>query len=215
MPKIHSTQPNYLRVSCHFINLHANIEVIEYGQHRRRGRPRKDSQPTLISHIKAEIVPKETAITIATEQVSRFILATNVLDADKLSNEDVLPEYKAQQSTERGFRFLQDPLFFTSTVFLNSRKRVAALAMVMGLCLLVYSLGQRALRQSLKRGTQTIQNQLGKPTATPTLGSVFQCFMSIHLLTLASLKQISNLSEQRCWILQFFGAPCCKYYLLC
>ncbi|CDN12631.1 hypothetical protein RintRC_4657 [Richelia intracellularis] len=90
MPKIHSTQPNYLRVSCHFINLHAKIEVIEYGQHRGRGRPRKDSQPTLISHIKAEIIPKETAITIATEQVSRFILATNVLDADKLSNEDVL-----------------------------------------------------------------------------------------------------------------------------
>ena len=158
----------------------ANIEVIEYGQHRGRGIPRKDSQPSLIFHIQAEIVPKETA-TIATEQAGRFILATNVLDADKLSNEDVLPEYKAQQSTERGFRFLKDPLFFTSTVFLNSRKKVAALAMVMGLCLVVYSLGQRALRESLKRGSQTIQNQLGKPTATPTLGWVFQCFMSIHL----------------------------------
>ena len=52
--------------------------------------------------------------------------------------------------------------------------------MVMGLCFLVYSLGYRALRQSLKRGSQTIQNQLGKPTATPTLRWVFQCFMSIH-----------------------------------
>ena len=36
----------------------ANIEVIEDSQHRGRGRPRKDSQPTLISHIQAEIVPK-------------------------------------------------------------------------------------------------------------------------------------------------------------
>ena len=53
--------------------------------------------------------------------------------------------------------------------------------MVMGLCLLVYSLGQRALCQSLKRGSQTIQNQLGKSTATPTLRWVFQYFMSIHL----------------------------------
>ena len=44
-----------------------NIEVIEYGQHRGRGRPPKDSQLALISHIQAEIVPKETAITIATE----------------------------------------------------------------------------------------------------------------------------------------------------
>ncbi|CDN15168.1 hypothetical protein RintRC_7057 [Richelia intracellularis] len=44
---------------------------------------------------------------------------------------------------------------------------------------------------------------------------MFQCFISIHLLTFASLKHISNLSEQRCWILQCFGAPCRKYYLLC
>ncbi|CDN11950.1 hypothetical protein RintRC_2033 [Richelia intracellularis] len=44
---------------------------------------------------------------------------------------------------------------------------------------------------------------------------MFQCFMSIYLLTFASLKQISNLSEQRCWTLQFFGTPCRTYYLLC
>ncbi|NEO74528.1 IS1634 family transposase [Moorena sp. SIO3H5] len=193
----------------------ANIEVIEHAQHRGRGRPRQDSKPTRIFQIKAEIIPKETAITLETERAGRFILATNVLDASELSDEQVLREYKAQQSTERGFRFLKDPLFFTSTVFLNSSKRVAALAMVMGLCLLVYSLGQRTLRQSLERASQTIQNQLGKPTATPTLRWVFQCFMSIHLLTYASLKQISNLSEERCWILKFFGAPCRKYYLLC
>jgi len=36
----------------------------------------------------------------------------------------MLYEYKAQQSTERGFRFLKDPLFFTSSVFLNSTERV-------------------------------------------------------------------------------------------
>ncbi|CDN15569.1 hypothetical protein RintRC_7235 [Richelia intracellularis] len=72
-----------------------------------------------------------------------------------------------------------------------------------------------ALTLSIKRASQTIQNQLGKPTATPTLRWVFQCFMSIHLLTFASLKQIFKLSEERCWILQFFGAPCRKYYLLC
>ena len=86
--------------------------------------------------------------------------------------------------------------------------------MVMGLCFLVYSLGNRALRQYLKRGSQIIHNKLGKRTATPTLRWMFQCFMSIHLLTLASLKQISNLSEHRRWILQFFRASCGKYYLL-
>ncbi|CDN10703.1 hypothetical protein RintRC_0667 [Richelia intracellularis] len=34
-----------------------------------------------------------------------------------------------------------------------------------------------------------------KKQSAPTLRWVFQCFMSIHLLTMASLKQISNLAN--------------------
>lgn len=141
-------------------------------------------------------------------------MATNVLDEQVLTDDQILQEYKAQQSTERGFRFLKDPLFFTSSVFLKTPERVAALAMLMGLSLLVYSLGQRSLRQALDRAKQTIENQVGKPTAKPTLRWVFQCFMSIHLLTVSGVKQITNLTLERLWILQFFGAPCRKYYLL-
>lgn len=84
----------------------------------------------------------------------------------------------------------------------------------MGLCLLVYSLEQRALRHALARAKQTIHNQLGKPTATPTLRWVFQCFMSIHLVTIADAQPVTNLTDERLWILQFLGAPCQKYYLL-
>jgi transposase len=47
-------------------------------------------------------------------RAGRFILATNVLDAEVLSPIQALEEYKAQQGTERGFRFLKDPLFFAS-----------------------------------------------------------------------------------------------------
>lgn len=97
------------------------------------------------------------------------IMAVSNSDCD----DDVWRASKAQQLTQRGFRFLKDPLFFTSSVFLDSIERVAVLAMVMGLCLLVYSLGQRALRQALKQAKQTINNQLGKPTTTPTLRWVF------------------------------------------
>lgn len=55
----------------------------------------------------------------------------------------------------------------------------------------------------------------GKPTAAPTLHSVFQCFMSIHLVTVAQTKQVINLTPERHLILNFFGSPCRKYYLLC
>lgn len=46
-------------------------------------------------------------------------------------------------------RILKNPLFFTASVFLKSLLRVAVLAMVMGLGLLVYRLGKRKLRQAL------------------------------------------------------------------
>lgn len=192
-----------------------NLEILEHCRHAKSGRPRKDAQPAQCYYqIRALLVPNKKAIATEQQRSGRFILATNVLNAQALSNDDMLREYKAQQSTERGFRFLKDPLFFTSSVFLNSSERVAALAMVMGLCLLVYSLGQRTLRQALERAKQTIKNQLGKPTATPTMRWVFQCFMSIHLVTIAGIKQIANLTDERYWILQFLGAPCQKYYLL-
>lgn len=112
--------------------------------------------------LRALLVPNKEAIATEQQRSGRFILATNVLDAQALSNDDMLREYKAQQSTERGFRFLKDPLFFTSSVFLNSSERVAALAMVMGLCLLVYSLGQRTLRQALKRALADYQKSVGQ-----------------------------------------------------
>ncbi len=68
---------------------------------------------------------------------------------------------------------------------------------VMGLCLLVYSLGQRSLRQALDNAQQTVKNQVGKSTAKHTLRWMFQCFMSIHLLTIAGAKHITNLKTER------------------
>lgn len=62
----------------------------------------------------------------------------------------------------------------------------------------------RALRNSLAQAQATVANQLGKPTAKPTLRWIFQCFMSIHLVRFAQLKQISNLTSEPSRILQFF-----------
>ena len=87
--------------------------------------------------------------------------------------------------------------------------------MVMGLCLLVYTLGQRQLRQALAHAEETIPNQLKKPTSTPTLRWVFQCFQAIHLVALECQLQVSNLTDTRVRILRFLGSPCQKYYLVC
>lgn len=139
---------------------------------------------------------------------------TNVMELGQLSSDEMIIKYKEQQSAERGFGFLKDPLFFTDSVFLKSPERIEALALVMGLCLLVYTNGQRLLRQSLEQTSSTVNNQLGKPTNRPTLRWIFQCFQSIHCCCQRGIKYISNLTDERHHILSFFPLPCRSYYLL-
>ncbi|MDJ0843883.1 MAG: IS1634 family transposase [Crocosphaera sp.] len=147
-------------------------------------------------------------------RAGRFILATNELKESALSSDDILIKYKEQQSAERGFGFLKDPLFFADSVFLKSPKRVETMAMLMGLCLLVYSLGQRELRRRLKEAKTGLKNQLGKLTEKPTLRWMFQCFQGIHLLVQSGKKQVVNLTEERQNILSFFPLSVQNYYIL-
>jgi transposase len=191
------------------------LETLEKPHYDKAGKPTKDAVPTRISyHVTGAVIPLDNEIAAGRVRCGRFILATNVLDSSQLSADEALREYKAQQGVERGFRFLKDPLFFTSSVFLKSPKRIAALGMIMALCLLVYNLGQRQLRQALAQQEETIPNQLGQPTATPTLRWVFQCFMAVHLVVFQGVQQVVNLTDERQHILQFFSDACRRYYLL-
>ena len=126
------------------------------------------------------LAENEIVINIHRNQAGRFILATNLLDEKKWTDDMILQEYKEQQTTERGFRFIKDPLFFASRVFLKNTKRIMALAMIMTLALMVYSLGQRQLRQSLKLTNSHLPNQKGQPTARPTLRWILQRILQKH-----------------------------------
>ena len=192
-----------------------DIKVIEKQHYERPGKPSAKNVPVRTSYqVVAMIVIDEKKISIQKQRAGRFILATNVLDSKELSADDALKEYKAQQGTERGFRFLKDPLFFASSIFLKTPKRIAVLGMIMALCLLVYNLAQRQLRKALSEQEETIPNQLGKPTVNPTLRWVFQCFMAVHLVTIEGVKQIINFTDERRHILKFFSPACQSYYLL-
>lgn len=164
--------------------------------------------------INASLCENINAIKIAYRSAGRFILATNILDEKSLSNDDMLSEYKAQQSCERGFGFLKDPLFFADSIFLKSPERIEAMAMIMGLCLLVYTLAQRQIRKALSASEATIKNQLGKPINNPTMRWIFQCFQSIHLVKFNNEISISNLTSEREYILSFLPENC-RYYYKC
>jgi transposase len=141
--------------------------------------------------------------------------SSNILDTTKLAPTEILKIYKEQQSTERGFRFIKDPLFFADSLFVKNPERVETMMMLMALCLLVYNLGQRQLRIALKTQKATVKNQLKKPTESPTLRWIFQCFQGIHILITQGVDRILNLTNEHCRILQVLPNSCQKYYLLC
>src|SRR5207245_7310514 len=106
----------------------------------------------------------------------------NMLDEQSLSHEQVYLTYKEQGGVERGFRFLKDPLFLASSVFVKKPERVMALSFIMVLCLLVYRLAEHLLRRQLVATEQTLPNQINKPTNRPTMRWIFHCFKGIDLL---------------------------------
>ncbi|MBL1211372.1 MAG: IS1634 family transposase [Geminocystis sp. GBBB08] len=148
------------------------------------------------------------------KRAGRFVLATNRLDKSQFSSDEILIKYKEQQSVERSFGFLKDPIFFADSVFLKIPKRIETMAMLMGLCLLVYSLGQREIRRRLKEKKTALKNQLGKLTERPTLRLIFQCFQGIHLVINKEIKHIVNLTNERKLILSFLPIACQHYYIL-
>ena len=175
---------------------------------------KKDTSGEISYQISATVSQDESKINTELLSAGRFIIATNVLDSKELSNDSMLREYKAQQSCERGFGFLKDPLFFADSIFLKSPERIESLGMIMGLCLLVYTLAQRHIRNALLESKSTIKNQLGKATNRPTLRWIFQCFQCIHLVTLNQEKHISNWNKDRDFILSLLPDDCLRYYQL-
>lgn len=192
-----------------------NVAIKAERYHQRPGRPRRDQSPEYRYRVGAELIRDERRVGRHRQRAGRFVVATNVLEAGELDASEVLESYLAQQTVERGFRFLKDPMFFTQSVFIKTPKRVAAVAMVMGLCLLVYSLAERELRLKLAAGESSIPDQRGKPTQTPTLRWVFQLFQAVHLLIDgAGGRVIHGLTRERERVLTFFGVECRRYYLL-
>jgi transposase len=181
-----------------------------------RGRPKNNEDVSLLYRITCDVVRDKNLISEALATKGKFIVATNELDDKELRAEEILSNYKEQQSVERGFRFLKDPLFMASSIFLKKDTRIVALSMIMCLCLLVYTLTQRKLRLLLEKSDETIPDQRGKPTIRPTMRWVYQIFEGVHVLYQrieSSVKEIVlNLNSLRLKILNILGAPYEKMY---
>lgn len=182
--------------------------VVERPHYPGRGRPSQGRKPTLMYRIEGTLASVPEKRLARLRQQSCFILATNQLDPSALSEEELISAYKDQQKVERGFRFLKDPLFLASSLYLKSPERIMALMMVMTLCLLVYAALEYRLRQALKEQQQTLPNQKGQPVQNPTMRWIFQLFVGMHLLTIQTGQiLVLNLKEHHQQVLRLLGPP--------
>ncbi|CAJ35805.1 IS1634 family transposase [Methanocella arvoryzae] len=178
-----------------------------------RGRPRKNEPVQEFYRIKATIKTNQEEVTRRRERLGRFIIATNDVERD---GESLLTDYKDQGIVERGFRFLKDDTFRVSNVYLKKPERIEALAMIMVLCLLIYSILEWKLREKLKSSGKTVRSQTKKRIQNPTMKWVFYLFLGVaevHVnIENHSLTEITHITDDLRTILDLLGEPYKKYY---
>lgn len=193
------------------------LEIKEKKKIKRRGRPKKNEEMQEYYRIFVEFEESELKIKNALKKKGRFIVATNILDKSKLSDEECLVAYKDQQKVERGFRFLKDPMFFVDGIYLEKISRIMAMSMIMGLALLIYSLMEKKLRKAFRDADEVFLDRHCKQTNNPTIRRVFQVFMGIHIHYIKMggetvNETILNLMDEHKQVLRLLGDEYQKMY---
>jgi transposase len=160
------------------------VSINEVPYYAGKGRPKKDALPQRIDyHVETLIKKDDAAIKLAKELGSCYVVGTNIQESE-LSNQEVILAYKGQNTSieNKGFRFLKDALFFTSSLFIKKPSRIMGLLFIMTLSLLVYSIAQRRLRNKLAEQNEVLPNQINLPSKQPTLRWVFQLMEGVNLV---------------------------------
>jgi transposase len=194
-----------------------DIQVKKHIKYVTKGRPQANSPIKEVQwQINASLSIDPAKIEKKRHHKACFVLGTNI-DEKELEDSQVLKTYKILNNVEKGFRFLKDPVFFTSSLFLKKPSRIQGLLMVMTLALLVYSIAQRRMRQILKKKQQTLPNQINKPIESPTLRWVFQMLEGINIVFFFHEGKhektfIEGINDLRRNILTLFGTTVARMY---
>jgi transposase len=146
----------------------------------QRGRPAKTAPVPLEAGYRR--VVEVEALENAEEDNGWTVLATTVR-TEVCTDAEILQAYQEQHTTvEPGFRWIKNPAAI-SPVWLEKPERIAALAMLTVIGLLVSSIIQRQVRLYLHTHEQQLPGNKG-PTATPTAAVVLALFAHVALIRL-------------------------------
>jgi transposase len=155
--------------------------------------------------VEGTLVPSEERIARLIKRKSLFIVATNELDKEALSAEEMLEGYKGQVQVERGFRYLKDPQLLADSLYLQSERRIMASLWVLTLCLMVYSALEWRIREGLQAQGLSFPDQKGNPTQRPTARWVFERFLGIHVLFEGQKRLVLNMKDRHKRVITVLG----------
>ncbi len=185
-PDAHAALAHQLKQLPEWLTVQARL--IPHLQQNRPGRPRQDMPPGRTAwQIQTPIAVAEAVVTHTVQRKVSSLVASTMVAAERLPDQELIRTYKDQHCVERGCSLLKDPdpLLLASLVFGKKPTRIVALSLVMVLCLLiylVYRLVDHRLREQLAVTGQTVPNHLKEPTDRPMLRGMFQCFEGISLV---------------------------------
>src|SRR5499427_2162093 len=159
--------------------LHYRVEAVQVPKKRpRRGSPPKTEVPPVEVHYR--LVVHHEVLRPTEDTYGWTVLATTV-PPEVGTDTEILQAYQEQHITvEPGFRWIKNPAVI-SPVWLEKPERIAALAMLTVVGLLVYAVIQRQVRLYLREHEQHIPGNKGL-TATPTAAVVFALFTPVMLV---------------------------------
>src|SRR5262249_9882131 len=102
----------------------ASSQLTEHKRYAGKGRPTPRT-PRKASACKsqAQVNADDAAIERDMHTKACYVLGTHI-NASELRDAEVITAYKGQAQVEGGFRFLKDPLFFVSSLFVKKPSRI-------------------------------------------------------------------------------------------
>ena len=162
--------------------LHYQVEAVSTPKKRtRRGRPPKAEAPQVEVRYRLRVHPEAL---LPSEDAHGWTVLATTLRSEECTDVEMLQAYQEQHITvEPGFRWIKNPAAI-SPVWREKPERIAALAMLTVVGLLVYAVIQRQVRLSLREHDRHIPGNKGL-TATPTAAVVFALLTPVTLVHFA------------------------------
>jgi transposase len=183
-------------------------EMVSVYHNDKVGRPGKGTKKLSGHSVRIEMSKNEEAIKKLEIACGRFILGSNIID-ETFTDRDIFKAYKDQAKVENCFRFMKNPSFFASDIYLKKTGRIEALMFVITLAIMIYNIGQYYIRKQLGKYNTLFPNQVGKMIGNPTLRWIFQSF---RLIQISSTGEITNMKMHLAIIVSFFGKKTMDIY---